>query len=119
MKRTFDIEREEYITLGVTVYLLGLACGCLVLAPMSEVYGRRPIFFCSIFFFALLTLPCALATSLKEILIARFFACVTHYHYHYRRPWTLPPGSLRLDADSFLKGTFRVGHAIQLPGNRQ
>ncbi|KAK5210583.1 hypothetical protein LTR20_004811 [Exophiala xenobiotica] len=76
MKRAFDIEQEEQITLGVTVYLLGLACGCLVLAPMSEVYGRRPIFLCSIFFFALLTLPCALATSLKEILIARFFAAL-------------------------------------------
>ncbi len=77
MKRAFHIQQEERITLGVTVYLLGLACGCLVLAPMSEVYGRRPIFLCSMLFFTLLTLPCALATSMKEVLVARFFAWVT------------------------------------------
>lgn len=74
MKQTFHVQQDELITLGVTVYLLGLAAGCLVLAPMSEVYGRRPIFLSSMFCFTLLTLPCALASSLKGILTVRFFA---------------------------------------------
>ena len=76
MKNEFHVKQEEHITPGVTVYLLGLAAGCLVLAPMSEVYGRRPVFLCSLLGFTLLTLPCALATSLNEILVARFFAYV-------------------------------------------
>ncbi|KAK6387383.1 hypothetical protein LTS17_000651 [Exophiala oligosperma] len=76
MKQTFHVQQDERITLGVTVYLLGLAAGCLVLAPMSEVYGRRPIFLCSMLCFTLLTLPCALANSLKDILTVRFFAAL-------------------------------------------
>lgn len=61
------------VTLGVTTYLLGLAVGSLVFAPMSELYGRRPVYLICQTISALLILPCALATSLEEILIVRFF----------------------------------------------
>lgn len=73
MMEEFHVTSEPVATLGVTVYLLGLACGSLVLAPMSEIYGRRVVYAGSLLFFTLMVLPCALATSLSEILVVRFF----------------------------------------------
>lgn len=70
---------EEYgstttiTTLGLTTYLLGLAAGSLVVAPMSELYGRRNVYLVCMGVWALMIIPCALATSLTEILVVRFF----------------------------------------------
>lgn len=64
------------VTLGVTTYLLGLACGSLVVAPLSELFGRRPVYLVCMTVSALLVLPCALATSLAEIIVVRFFGAV-------------------------------------------
>jgi len=69
----FDVANESIVTLGVTTYLLGLAVGSLVVAPMSELYGRRPVYLICLVCFTLLVLPTALATSLAEILVVRFF----------------------------------------------
>ncbi|KAI0179769.1 polyamine transporter 3 [Hypoxylon sp. FL1284] len=63
-------------TLGVTTYLLGLALGSLILAPASELYGRRPVYIISMICFTLFVIPCALATSLVEIIIFRFFGAI-------------------------------------------
>jgi hypothetical protein len=73
MMKEFHIKSEPVATLGVTTYLVGLACGSLVLAPMSEMYGRRIVYTCSLAFYSLMILPCALATSLPEVLVVRFF----------------------------------------------
>ncbi|KAI3392413.1 hypothetical protein diail_5719, partial [Diaporthe ilicicola] len=64
------------VTLGVTTYLLGLAAGSLVVAPMSELFGRRPVYLVCLLVSALLVIPCALATSLAEIIAVRFFGAV-------------------------------------------
>lgn len=69
----YGIENESIVTLGVTTYLLGLAVGSLVFAPLSELYGRRPVFLVAMALFTLLVIPAALATSLAEILVVRFF----------------------------------------------
>jgi multidrug resistance protein len=60
--------------LGITTYLLGMAAGSLLLAPLSEMYGRRPIYLVSVGVFTILTLPVALAHNIETILISRFFA---------------------------------------------
>lgn len=73
MMKEFNETSEPITTLGVTTYLLGLAVGSLILAPLSEIYGRRPIYIGSLAIYTLLVLPCALATSLPEVLIVRFF----------------------------------------------
>jgi len=73
MMDEFHITSETTATLGLTTYLIGLACGSFVLAPLSEVYGRRPVYVGSMLVFCLLVLPCALATGLTEILVVRFF----------------------------------------------
>lgn len=73
MMKEFHVTSEPVATLGVTTYLLGLAVGSLILAPLSEIYGRRPVYIGSLLFYCLMVLPCALATSLSEILVVRFF----------------------------------------------
>lgn len=69
----FNVSNPTVVTLGLTTYLLGLAVGSLVAAPMSELYGRRPVYLVCLVVFTLLVIPCCLATSLAEILVVRFF----------------------------------------------
>lgn len=76
MQADFHISSEPVVTLGVTTYLVGLAVGSVVLAPISEIYGRRPVYIISMFLFVILIIPCGLATSLAEVLVVRFFGAV-------------------------------------------
>lgn len=64
---------ENTGVLGMTTYLIGIACGALVLAPLSEMYGRRPVYMISLALFTLFVLPCALAQNITTILVMRFF----------------------------------------------
>jgi multidrug resistance protein len=59
--------------LGLTTYQLGMAVGSLVVAPLSEIYGRRPVYIVTMGLFTLLVIPCGLAKSIETILISRFF----------------------------------------------
>lgn len=61
------------VTLGMTTYLLGLAAGSLVVAPMSEIYGRRIVYLICLAVWAVLIIPCGLAQSLTTIIVTRFF----------------------------------------------
>lgn len=76
MMKEFNETSEPIATLGITTYLCGLAAGSLILAPLSEIYGRRPVYIGSLLFYMLMVLPCAMATSLSEVLIVRFFGYV-------------------------------------------
>jgi MFS family permease len=60
-------------TLGVTTYLFGLAAGSVIYAPLSELWGRRPIYWFALLGFVLLILPCALGNSLWSIIFVRFW----------------------------------------------
>jgi len=48
--------------------------GPMILAPLSEFYGRRPIYLVSFACFSLLLLPCALAPNIAVLLVFRFFS---------------------------------------------
>ncbi|GJN87183.1 hypothetical protein Rhopal_000128-T1 [Rhodotorula paludigena] len=67
-------EDTVVITLGLSIYVLGFALGPLLWAPFSEQWGRRPVFICTYFLFALFALPCALAKNIETLLICRFLA---------------------------------------------
>lgn len=60
----------------MTFYLLGLAFGVLFMAPLSETYGRKPVFVISMIFFTLFTIPAAKATSITEIIVVRFLGAL-------------------------------------------
>ncbi|VBB81835.1 Putative transporter [Podospora comata] len=72
----FDITSKPIATLGLTTYLLGLAAGSVIVAPMSELYGRRPVYLVCLAAFIVLIIPCGLADSLSEMVIVRFFGAL-------------------------------------------
>lgn len=59
-------------TLGLSLFVMGLGLGPMVLGPLSEFYGRRPIYVISFFFFLIWLIPCALARNIETELIGRF-----------------------------------------------
>ena len=59
-------------TLGLSVFVMGLGLGPMVLGPLSEFYGRRPIYVVSFTFFLIWLIPCALAKNIGTELVARF-----------------------------------------------
>lgn len=50
--------------------------GAVVLAPLSEMYGRKPVGIISLLLFSLLIIPCGIGNSMTELLIVRFFGAV-------------------------------------------
>lgn len=70
------------VTLGLTTYLLGLAAGTLVFAPMSELYGRRMVYIVCLACWAILIIPAGVAKSLTTIIVVRFFECVAYRPMH-------------------------------------
>jgi multidrug resistance protein len=64
-------------TLGsfcVTVYILGFCVGPLLFGPLSDVYGRATLLRLCITFFTILTVACAVASSLEMLITFRFLA---------------------------------------------
>ncbi|KAG0635686.1 major facilitator superfamily domain-containing protein [Tuber brumale] len=74
MMKEFDIPYKTSVALGLTTYQVGLALGPLLLAPMSELFGRRPVYQVSMGLFCILILPACFAENLETILVSRFFA---------------------------------------------
>ncbi|KAK2601507.1 hypothetical protein N8I77_010954 [Diaporthe amygdali] len=70
----FKGETQTRANLGVMTYFLGFAVGPLVLAPLSEIYGRRPIYAIFMLLFAVTVIPSALAHSLNDIIGVRFLS---------------------------------------------
>lgn len=60
------------VTLGLTFYLIGLAIGSMLTAPLSEVYGRKPVCVACLTVFTVLIIPCALAKSVTTLIVVRF-----------------------------------------------
>lgn len=67
---------HEVGLLGITLYTTGFALGPMLLAPISEVYGRSPMYYTTYFVFALFMLPMALAQNITTVFISRFIAGV-------------------------------------------
>ncbi|KAB8079445.1 major facilitator superfamily domain-containing protein [Aspergillus leporis] len=61
-------------TLAVTLYILGLAIGPMFMSPLSEIYGRVPIYHAANIIFVAFILGNALSQSLAQFLIFRFLS---------------------------------------------
>ena len=70
----FDNSNELLAALVVSIYVLGLGAGPLVIAPLSEVYGRLICYtICSILF-VVFTIACAVSTNLSMLIAFRLLA---------------------------------------------
>lgn len=64
---------ESTVATSLTVYILGGASLQLILGPVSDTYGRRPMMLLGACLFFIFTLLIACSNSMNQFLIARFF----------------------------------------------
>ncbi|KAL8393238.1 hypothetical protein RB595_003144 [Gaeumannomyces hyphopodioides] len=74
LMREFESTNTELAAFVVSIYVLGFAFGPLLLAPLSEIYGRTILYnVCNLGFIAFV-IGCALAPSLEALIAFRFFS---------------------------------------------
>ncbi|KAF5964257.1 major facilitator family transporter protein [Fusarium bulbicola] len=72
-----DIGASHTATLvGITTFCAGFAIAPMALAPISEIWGRRPVFILAGFVFVISQAVCSVMPNLAGMLIARFFVGV-------------------------------------------
>ncbi|KNG52703.1 cycloheximide resistance protein [Stemphylium lycopersici] len=71
--RDFDSTSDLLSGFMVSVYVLGFAFGPLVIAPLSEMYGRLPLYHACNFFFIVFTVAAAVAGGMAQFVVFRFF----------------------------------------------
>ncbi|KAF7545980.1 hypothetical protein G7Z17_g8759 [Cylindrodendrum hubeiense] len=59
-------------TLGLSLFVLGISLGPMFLSPLSEFYGRRPIYLVSWSLYVIWIIPQAVAKNIATMLISRF-----------------------------------------------
>lgn len=57
----------------VSVYVLGFAFGPLIIAPLSEMYGRLPLYHSCNLLFIIFTIAAAVASNMGMFIVFRFF----------------------------------------------
>ncbi|KAL1876179.1 hypothetical protein VTK73DRAFT_9617 [Phialemonium thermophilum] len=74
LMREFHSSSPELAAFVVSVYVLGFAAGPMLIAPLSELYGRNVVYHsCNVGFIAFLV-GSALAPSLDALIVFRFFS---------------------------------------------
>ena len=63
MAADFRVSKEVAI-LGVSLFVQGMGVGPLLLGPLSEFYGRNPVYWASYFVFFVLSFPVAFAPNI-------------------------------------------------------
>ena len=57
--------------LTLTLYLVATACAQLILGPLSDKYGRRPILLTGVALYVIASLGCALAFNIEQLIVGR------------------------------------------------
>ncbi|PNY27631.1 transporter [Tolypocladium capitatum] len=70
----FNSTNEELASFIVSVYLVGYCFGPLIIAPLSEIYGRAPLYHVCNVLFVIFSIACAVAPNLAALVVFRFFA---------------------------------------------
>lgn len=73
----FDNTSDLLAALVVSIYVLGLGAGPLVIAPLSEVYGRLICYTICNFLYVVFTIACAVSTNLPMLIVFRLLAGTT------------------------------------------
>ncbi|KAH6870108.1 major facilitator superfamily domain-containing protein [Alternaria rosae] len=72
----FNSTNQTVGTLVTTIFLIGYTFGPIVIAPLSELYGRAILYKVCIFFFVVFNVACAVSDSLRSLVTYRFLAGV-------------------------------------------
>ncbi|KAI0066245.1 MFS general substrate transporter [Artomyces pyxidatus] len=63
---------ETVVALTVSLMVVGFGLGPLAWAPLSELYGRRPLWIIPFWLYVIFNIPCALAKNIGTLLVCRF-----------------------------------------------
>ncbi|PSR82796.1 bicyclomycin resistance protein [Coniella lustricola] len=74
LMQDFGSDSSELAAFVVSVYILGFAFGPLFIAPMSEIYGRNPVYHVCNICFTVFLIACALAPTLNALIAFRFLS---------------------------------------------
>ena len=75
--KTFRTTSTTVAEFVVSIYILGFAVGPLLISPLSEIFGRYPVYLVCNILFVIFTVACAVAQSMRQLIVFRFFAgCV-------------------------------------------
>ncbi|PGH19699.1 hypothetical protein AJ80_03854 [Polytolypa hystricis UAMH7299] len=72
--KDFNVTSNEELVLPISIFLIGYIFGPLILGPLSEAYGRRPLLIYPFIVYLCFTLGTALAPNFPALLVLRFFA---------------------------------------------
>lgn len=72
--REFNTTSTTLASFVVSIYILGYASGPLIIAPMSETFGRTPVYHVTNLLFVVFTIACAVAGSFGQLIGFRFLA---------------------------------------------
>ncbi|KAF2836019.1 MFS general substrate transporter [Patellaria atrata CBS 101060] len=70
----FNSDNKQLATFVLSVYVLGFAFGPLIIAPLSEMYGRLPLYHISNLGFIIFNIACAVSSNLDMLIAFRFLA---------------------------------------------
>jgi multidrug resistance protein len=70
----FHSTSDLVATFVVSIFVLGFAFGPLILAPLSELYGRLPVYHTCNILFLIFTIGCAVAKNMGMLVAFRFLA---------------------------------------------
>ncbi|CAH0038220.1 unnamed protein product [Clonostachys rhizophaga] len=101
---TFGITNTTIEAFITSVYLLGYVFGPLLLAPLSEIYGRTIIYHICNFGFLIWTIACALSNNIVSLIIFRFLAGLSG-----SAPMTIGAGSIADTAPLHKRGLAMMG----------
>ncbi|KAL7621682.1 hypothetical protein AAE478_009009 [Parahypoxylon ruwenzoriense] len=74
MMAEFGTSDNQIATFVVSVFMLGFALGPILLAPLSELYGRLPIYHVCNVLFVIFSVGCAVAQNVGMLISFRFLA---------------------------------------------
>ncbi|XWW98005.1 hypothetical protein V2A60_006001 [Cordyceps javanica] len=81
IQREFGYESDNVEILTISIATLGSAVGQLLIPPLSEVFGRRPVYQGSAVFYLGFTVGCARSTRVAEFLVSRMLTGVAASSY--------------------------------------
>ncbi|KAJ5360551.1 Major facilitator superfamily domain general substrate transporter [Penicillium concentricum] len=84
----FGIGREVSL-LVVTVFVIGFGIGPMVFAPMSEIFGRRPVYALTLAIAVIFVIPCAVSKNIGTLIVCRLIDGIA-----FSAPMTLVGGTL-------------------------
>jgi hypothetical protein len=88
VSKEFNVS-EEVSLLTITLFVVGFGVGPMAFAPLSEVFGRRPVYAVTLAFAVIFTIPGAVAKNIGTLLATRFIAGVA-----FSAPMSLVGGTL-------------------------